>query len=189
MVICAHDVRLVISRFAAAPECSSYNELNDATRLDSFSGGQATCDQWDGFQNGWYRFVGASGTQIATSAPPKNRCRTHATGWMQGQHPTVDEGAVTRKVCYHWGSNTCNWSNDIKVRQCPGGFFVYELVKPPVCHLRYCTASSSVAPGRETYVVFLEAGAICIHQLLTRQYAVMNLSGMLDCNQIGVILT
>ena len=185
MEICAHDVILVISRFVAAPECSSYKELDGATRRDSFSGGQA-CDQWDGFQNGWYRFVGASGTQIATSA---TRCRTHATGWMRGQHPTVGEGAVTRKVCYHWGSNTCNWSNDIKVRQCPGGFFVYELVKPPACHLRYCTAYSRVAQGRETYVVFLEAGAIFIHQLLTRQYAVMKLSGMLDCNQIGVILT
>ena len=127
--------------------------------MDSYSGGQATCDQRDGFQNGWYRFVGASGTQIATSAPPKNRCRTHATGWMQGQHPTVDEGAVTRTVCYHWSSSDCNWSNDIKVRQCPGGFFVYELVKPPACHLRYCTASSSVLPGRELSV-FLETGAV-----------------------------
>ena len=123
-----------------APECSSYTTLDDATRLESFSGGPATCDQWDGFQNGWYRFDGASGSHIAVSAPEKNRCRTHATGWMQGQHPTVAEGAVTRKVCYHWGSSTCNWSNNIKVRQCPGRFFVYEFVKPPVCHLRYCSS-------------------------------------------------
>ena len=85
---------------------------------------------------------------MADSCPEINHCRTHASGWLNGAHPTVAEGIVTRQVCYHWSGKCCNWSNNIRVRQCSGGFFVYELVKPPVCHLRYCTSSSSLAKGK-----------------------------------------
>ena len=85
----------------------------------------------------WYRFAGAAGDKMPTSCVPKRRCGTHAPGWLNGSHPTVREGIVTRPVCYHWGSRCCNWKNDIQVQNC-GAFYVYRLVKPPVCWLRYC---------------------------------------------------
>ena len=115
-------------------------------------------------QPAWYRFTGASGTRMPTSCVPMNRCGTHASGWMEGEHPSVGEGIVSRKVCYHWSSQCCNWNNNIEVRQCPGGFFVYKLVKPPHCSLRYCGSASSVVPGK----VRIAFGNVCF---ITRQCA------------------
>ena len=94
------------------------------------------CDQRD-LAPGWYRFQGAAGDKMPTSCVPMRRCGTHAPGWLSGAHPTVAQGIVPRKVCYHWSNKCCLWSNNIRIRNC-GGFFVYELQKTPVCSLRYC---------------------------------------------------
>ena len=75
---------------------------------------------------------------MPTSCVPKNRCGTDATGWMNGVHPRVAQGKVTRKVCYHWYDNCCKWSNNMEVVNC-GLFYVYKLSRPSGgCHLRYC---------------------------------------------------
>ena len=94
------------------------------------------CDQRD-LAVGWYRFTGAAGDRMPTYCVPKNRCGTHAPGWLNGSHPSVADGVVTRRVCYHWSNKCCLWKNNIKVKNC-GAFFVYELQKTPVCYLRYC---------------------------------------------------
>ena len=85
----------------------------------------------------WYRFTGAAGDRMPTSCVPEKRCGTHAPGWLNGSHPSVKEGIVTRRVCYHWISKCCNWENDIQIKNCDA-FYVYRLVKPPTCWLRYC---------------------------------------------------
>ena len=95
------------------------------------------CDGKDLNFPAWYRFTGGAGNQIATSCVPVYHCGTHAPGWMQGTHPSVAEGAVTRQVCYHWSGSCCHWSNNITVRNC-GEFYVYRLERPPHCMLRYC---------------------------------------------------
>jgi len=77
---------------------------------------------------------------MPTACVPKLRCGTHAPGWLNGSHPSVADGIVTRKVCYHWSSGCCQWHNNIRVKNC-GAFYVYELQKPAggnVCSLRYC---------------------------------------------------
>ena len=112
------------------------------------------CDQKD-LTKGWYRFNGEAGSAMPTKCVPSNYCGAHAPGWMQGAHPTQAEGAVTRKVCYHWTKNCCQWSNNIRVRNC-GDFYVYELDKTPVCSLRYC--------GNAT------AGKICFTNLMVFGY-------------------
>ena len=109
------------------------------------------CDQKD-LTKGWYRFMDQAGSQIAAKCVPKHHCGTHAPGWMQGSHPTRAQGLVTRKVCYHWNNNCCQWSNNIRVRNC-GGFYVYELDKTPVCHLRYC---GNGGPGMLAKNVFIQ---------------------------------
>ena len=86
---------------------------------------------------GWYRMTGNSGDRIPEKCVPKRRCGTHAPGWLNGTHPKVLDGVVNRRVCYHWSNNCCLWKNDIKIRNC-GGYYVYELTKPPACSLRYC---------------------------------------------------
>lgn len=74
---------------------------------------------------------------MPTACVPINRCNTRATGWLNGNHPTVADGQVTRQVCFHWSSNCCYWSTNIQVRNC-GEYFVYLLSGTPACSLRYC---------------------------------------------------
>ena len=62
-------------------------------------------------------------------------------GWMNGTHPTVSEGKVTRTVCYHWVSNCCSWSNNIEVLNC-GKYYIYKHLSPVDCHSRYCGLNS-----------------------------------------------
>ena len=70
------------------------------------------------------------------------RCGTHATGWLNGAHPTVEEGKVTRKVCFNWSwYGCCTWSINIEVLNCSGGYFLYHFRGTPLehqCNLRYC---------------------------------------------------
>ena len=65
------------------------------------------------------------------------RCGAEAPGWLCDEHPEVDEGVVTRQVCYHWNGDCCYYKNDIKVKNC-GDYFVYKFEKPPAHYLRYC---------------------------------------------------
>ena len=74
---------------------------------------------------------------MPTTCVPENSCGTCATGWINGTDPAVAEGIVTRKVCYNFGGNCCNWPNDIEVLNC-GQFYVYKLGPTPLCYLRYC---------------------------------------------------
>ena len=74
---------------------------------------------------------------MAASCVGKNRCSSHAPGWLSTQHPSKDDGIVRGTVCFHWASSCCHWSTNIRVRNC-SGFYVYELGPVPSCWLRYC---------------------------------------------------
>ena len=116
--------------------CSGYTWLNENSRNKN-SGGGSNCDS--GLSR-WYRFGGGAGIKMATSCVPSHRCGTHAPGWMNGAHPTVYDGKVTRTVCYHYNSNCCQWSNNIEVVNC-GQYYVYKLISTSPqhsCHLAYC---------------------------------------------------
>ena len=115
-------------------ECVHYKSLTKFDRAKGYMGAD-NCDR--SLSRGWYRFQGLAGKQMPDSCVPKHRCGTHAPGWLRGGHPTVAEGAVRRKVCFHWTSGCCQFSTNIRVRNC-GAFYVYRLNPPPVCILRYC---------------------------------------------------
>ena len=120
-------------------ECQSYQSLTDGSRKITYSAGLVTCDYYE-LTPGWYRFEGAAGTMMATSCVPTNHCGTHAPGWLNGVHPTVAEGQVTRQACFHYYSNCCEWSMNIQVRNC-GKYYIYYINRTPpehTCHLRYC---------------------------------------------------
>ena len=87
--------------------------------------------------------MGAAGTAMPTACVPTHRCGTHAPGWLQGGHPTEEQGVVTKKVCFHWSGNCCKWSVNIRVRDC-GEFYVYNLPKTPVCYLKYCAEQKGI---------------------------------------------
>lgn len=115
-------------------ECQTYQTLTSSKRKATWSSTSVVCDS---STSGWYRFTEGAGTKMPTTCVPMHRCNTHAPGWLNGNHPTVADGQVTRQVCFHWSSNCCNWSTNIQVRNC-GEYFVYLLSGTPVCSLRYC---------------------------------------------------
>ena len=121
-------------------ECQNYQNLTNGDRKDTSGAGLVTCDSSLG--PGWFRFQGDAGTKMATTCVPDYHCGTHSTGWLNGAHPTVAEGQVTRQVCFNWSSNCCTWSINIQVQSC-GDFFIYYISGTPPehpCHLRYCGA-------------------------------------------------
>ena len=122
----------------AANECNVYKNLSAADRnvKAPYQPVTVKCDKKT-LTDGWYRFTGSAGNKMPTTCIPSNKCGTHASGWLNGTNPTIQDGAVSRKVCFHWLKNCCNWNTVIQVRNC-GAYFVYELVKPTACHLRYC---------------------------------------------------
>ena len=125
--------------FLFVSECQNYGSLNAADRKITYPHFHSYCDSIIG--PGWFRFEGSAGTRMPTSCPPYNRCGTDATAWIVGGHPTVADGQVNRKVCYHWTfRGCCTWFTNIKVRNC-GSYFVYYLhgtTSNGDCSLRYC---------------------------------------------------
>ena len=116
------------------PECKSYRTLSEGDRAQGYKG-IVKCD--NSLTKAWYRFTGSAGNKMADTVVATHHCGTHAPGYLTGGHPTVAQGVVQRKVCFHWSNNKCRWSSLIRVRSC-GVFYVYELSKPPACSLRYC---------------------------------------------------
>ncbi|CAH3133277.1 unnamed protein product [Porites lobata] len=118
-------------------ECQNYGSLNNSDRKTTYKRTNNYCDNGTG--PGWFRFEGSAGTRMPTSCPPTYRCNTDATGWMNGGQPSVADGQVSRQVCFHWTSGCCQWSTNIKVRNC-GSYYVYYLSGIPTvfCRLRYC---------------------------------------------------
>ena len=117
-----------------AEECTTYLSLTSSDRKTTYTSITNQCDR---NLKGWYRFQGAAGTRMPTSCPPKDRCSTHATGWLNGGHPTVADGKVSRQVCFSFISGCCWQTAYIQVRNC-GSYYVYYFNGTPNCSYRYC---------------------------------------------------
>ncbi len=128
--------------------CYNYTVLDDLRRatsnqLQSSYYAQYTpkllCDR-DVNWVGWYRlFIRGQSVQMPDTCVDQLSCGTHAPLWMNGSHPQIEDGVVTRSVCGHWLNNCCFFkSNPIKVKACPGGYYVYEFVRAVNCYLAYC---------------------------------------------------
>ena len=130
--------------------CKNYTVLSEADRVQ---GNTVKNELRDGqLTPGWYRFQGAAGDQMADKCVLRYRCGTHDPGWLSGALPTVDEGVVVRKVCYHapshpWDENCCHWRDGIKVKNC-SSYYVYELQKPPIHYLHYLRYCGNAGTGK-----------------------------------------
>lgn len=118
-------------------ECHTYGKLTSADRKITYGSNTPPRQCDNNIAPGWYRFEGAAGSRMPTSAPGVSKCDTDAVSWLNGAHPTVAEGSVTRQVCFHWTPGTCAYDVNIEVRNC-GPFYVYKLQKTPSCSMRYC---------------------------------------------------
>ena len=103
----------------------SYNTLEFEVEL---------CDSQ--LPEGWYRFVGDAGTKMPTTRVPAYRCGTYWSGWLDGAHPTVEDGKVPKNVCFSDRSSGFKYSATISVKNCKS-YFIYKL-HPTSCFLRYC---------------------------------------------------
>ena len=116
--------------------CTNYTVLSEADRAQGNA--QPPYSKSDrGLVTGWYRFQGAAGDGIADKCVPMDRCGTNHRGWLDGMHPSVTEGVVTRTVCYSYLHVCCWLSNFIKVKNC-SSYYVYELPRTPFKTSRYC---------------------------------------------------
>ncbi|CAM4467978.1 unnamed protein product [Leuciscus chuanchicus] len=128
--------------------CYNYTVLNDTWR--SINNGYGlhsyyNCDAYVSW-SGWYRlFINGLSAQIPDTCVAQYSCGTHAPLWIRGGHPTVTDGVVTRDVCGHWNNYCCYFGSfPIKVKACPGNYYVYELVSPALCHSAYCADTCSI---------------------------------------------
>uniref|UniRef100_A0A8C1X4M7 Si:ch73-181m17.1 n=1 Tax=Cyprinus carpio TaxID=7962 RepID=A0A8C1X4M7_CYPCA len=122
--------------------CYNYTVLDDSWRSTSnHHSSSILCDVYVSWV-GWYRlFIGGQSAQMPDTCVDKYSCSTHAPLWLNGQHPQVEDGVVTRNICGHWGNDCCYFqSNPIKVKACPGNYYVYEFVQPNFCYGTYCAA-------------------------------------------------
>ena len=126
----------LLFNFLADP-CYNYRNLSEANRKSSYvtPDGSGLCD--NSLLVGWYRFVGAAGTKMPTTSVPAYRCGTDRSGWLDGAHPAVEDGEVSRKVCFSFRSIGCKTSEIILVKNC-GSFYIYKFTKPD-CSSRYCS--------------------------------------------------
>ena len=120
-----------------ADPCYHYKNLTDANRKISYKEAESLllCDNQ--LPEGWYRFVGAAGTKMPTTRVPAYRCGTTWSGWLDGSHPTVEDGEVSRTVCFSDRSTGCKYKTRISVKNC-GSYFIYKQQQVPGCNSRYC---------------------------------------------------
>jgi len=133
--------------FNSETECLNYATLSSASRSSTYQlpkGNTPSCD--DGLPSGWYRFSYPAGDKMASTCLPSGRCGTAVTGWLETAHPRTADGIISGKVCFRWGSNCCEWSQNIHLRNC-GRFYVYKLGKTFACPMGFCGITSS-RPGK-----------------------------------------
>ncbi|KAM4632531.1 uncharacterized protein O3C94_019061 [Discoglossus pictus] len=153
------DCTKFIGSYNCIDPCSNHTVLDESWRSTAnrhdinayyYHHSWVHCDR--GLQ-GWYRFKGASDQQMPDYCVPILSCGAHSPMWLNGSHPTTEDGVVTRTACANWGGSCCSWASSISIRACPGGFYVYKLDSSPTCFLAYCTEPlfncSKCAPDEE----------------------------------------
>ena len=129
--------KIFFSFFFSVDVCHAYRNLTNANRKDTYiSQSSYLCD--NALSLGWYRFQGDAGTRMPTNCPnfALGRCSTLRQGWLNGTHPTVEDGEVERQVCFSYMA-CCSQAVFIKVKSC-GSYYVYKLDATPGCDFRYC---------------------------------------------------
>ena len=131
------SVLLQLSFHFAADPCYDYKHLSEVNREISYNTpfGSELCDYQ--LSEGWYPSVGAAGKKMLTTRVPAFRCGTKWSGWLNGAHPTVENGEVQRTVCFSDYSTGCKYSNDIIVKK-NGSCLIYKLFHPPGCESHFC---------------------------------------------------
>ncbi|XP_029427917.1 flocculation protein FLO11-like [Rhinatrema bivittatum] len=106
--------------------CNNYNVLDGLSRLSNISSSGVFSS--DANLVGWYRFNGSAdglGVRIQEGCIGPLRCGSAQPYTLNGSHPTLADGIVTRSLFSNRASG-CVPSSSVSIKQCPGGFFVYK---------------------------------------------------------------
>nr|XP_019607196.1 PREDICTED: pancreatic secretory granule membrane major glycoprotein GP2 [Rhinolophus sinicus]XP_019607197.1 PREDICTED: pancreatic secretory granule membrane major glycoprotein GP2 [Rhinolophus sinicus]XP_019607198.1 PREDICTED: pancreatic secretory granule membrane major glycoprotein GP2 [Rhinolophus sinicus]XP_019607199.1 PREDICTED: pancreatic secretory granule membrane major glycoprotein GP2 [Rhinolophus sinicus]XP_019607200.1 PREDICTED: pancreatic secretory granule membrane major glycoprot len=164
--------------------CQNYTRLDDPSRSSENTDRGHQCDT---DLRGWFRFVGEGGVRMPDTCVPGYRCHTDAPMWLNGTHPVLGGGTVTRNACAYWSGNCCYWKTEVRVKACPGGYHVYWLNGSPSCNLRYCTDPSTVEDRcektcrPEEECSFLNGTWSCVCRQNVNGSDIHNLQPQLDC--------
>ncbi|XP_067285849.1 uncharacterized protein [Pseudorasbora parva] len=126
--------------------CFNYESLDRPWRANNESG-DIICDNSFSW-NGWYRlFYNGMDIRMPETCVGSFSCNTQINLWLNGPHPQIEDGVVIREVCgsYHWGGCCDYKTRPIRVKACPGNYYVYELVKPEFGCAGYCTDVSTIS--------------------------------------------
>ncbi|KAF4106346.1 hypothetical protein G5714_012336 [Onychostoma macrolepis] len=127
--------------------CYSYNSLDEPWRANTIpvigDWTNLRCD-YDVDWNGWYRlFYNGQSVQMPESCVSRDMCGTFHPLWLNGPHPQLEDGVVTRQVCGFGWNDCCGYiSRPIRVKACPGNYYVYEFVRPLLC-AAYCAGEGN----------------------------------------------
>ncbi|XP_036420945.1 uncharacterized protein LOC118804553 [Colossoma macropomum] len=141
---------VAVNSYISYDPCNKYISLDQPWRANNETG-LGVCDSHFNW-NGWYRlFYHGMNIRLAESCVPTSRCGTSYPLWLNGPHPQIEDGVVTRQVCGSTGSDCCYYkSTPIKVKACPGNYYVYGFVSPSTCNAAYCTDASTITPAPPT---------------------------------------
>ncbi|XP_058649359.1 uncharacterized protein LOC131550880 isoform X2 [Onychostoma macrolepis] len=90
--------------------------------------------------------------QMSETCAISYTCNTYYNLWLNGPHPQIEDGVVVREVCasYYQGSCCDYKTKPIRVKACPGNYYVYELVNPQIWCSGYCTDVSTISQVAHT---------------------------------------
>ncbi|KAL1281200.1 hypothetical protein QQF64_000003 [Cirrhinus molitorella] len=83
--------------------------------------------------------------------------------------------SFTRDVCGHWNNYCCyHGSYPIKVKACPGNYYVYELVRPTVSYSAYCADIGSINNSSTAVTPTSISMLICLIPATTTLYWIIH---------------
>ncbi|XP_073762773.1 adhesion G protein-coupled receptor E3 isoform X2 [Danio rerio] len=147
------SVVTVIPEIISPDPCFNYTVLDNTWRANSSQPSKpvSMCDRSVSW-SGWYRlFINGLSAQIPDTCVAKCSCGTDYPLWIRGGHPTVKDGVVSRDACGNDGNDCCTYGVfPIKVKACPGNYYVYKLLSPTTCPSAYCAVVSNISSTSTT---------------------------------------
>ncbi|XP_076845470.1 uncharacterized protein LOC143490848 [Brachyhypopomus gauderio] len=140
--------------------CNSYTALDQPWRATN-STQLNICDHYFNW-NGWYRLLYYGMSIHMPESCVLSNCGTQIPLWLNGPHPQIMDGVITRQVCgtdYYYNYNynyyystfsCCWWSTSIQVKACPGSYYVYKFVSPNFHSAAYCADVNTITPVTPT---------------------------------------
>ncbi|XP_067226363.1 uncharacterized protein [Chanodichthys erythropterus] len=125
--------------------CYNYESLDRPWRANNESG-DYICDNSFSW-NGWYRlYYYGMNIRMPETCVSSSYCNTGVSLSLNGPHPQIEDGVVIREVCASYWGGCCDYkSNPIRVKACPGNYYVYELVNTQFWCSGYCTDVNTIS--------------------------------------------